>query len=64
MKRREEYLLFDSEVCVERALEPKQRRFAVPPLSSPDRLRDLADKDIELPVLKRDALSLTREPYL
>ncbi len=59
----EDDLLFDSEVCVERALEPKHRRFAVLPLPSPERLRDLADEDIELPVLRRDARSLAREPY-
>ena len=63
MKRGEDYLLFDSEVCVERALEPKHRRFAVPPLPFPERLRDIADEDIELPVLKRDARSLAREPF-
>ncbi len=63
MKRGEDYLLFDSEVCVERALQPKHRCFAVPPLPFPERLRDLADEGIELPVLRRDARSLTREPY-
>ena len=61
-KRGEDYLLFDSEVCVERSLEPKHHRFAVPPLPSPERLRDLADEDIELPVLRRDARPSAREP--
>ncbi len=63
MKRGEDDLLFDSEVCVERALEPIHRRLGVPPLHSAERLRDLADEDIELPVLRRDARSLAREPY-
>ena len=63
MKRGEDYPLFDSEVRVERALEPKHRRFAVSPLPLPERLRDLADEDIELSVLSRDARSLTRKPY-
>ncbi len=64
MKRREDYLLFDNEVCVERALELIHSRFAVPPLPLPERLRDLADKDIELPVLRRNARPLAREPFL
>ncbi len=62
-KRGEDYLLFDSEVCVERALEPKHPRFAIPPLPSLERFRDLADEDIELPVLRRDARFLARAPY-
>ena len=64
MKRGEDDLLFDREMRVERALELKHRRFAVPPLPSPERLRDLADEDIELPVLRRDARPLAREPFL
>ena len=60
MERGEDYLRLDSEVCVERALEPKHRCFAVSSLPPPERLRDLADEDIELPVLRRDARSLSR----
>ena len=63
MKRGEDDLLFDREMRVERALELKHRRFAVPPLPSQERLRDLADEGIELPVLRRDAGALAREPY-
>ncbi len=63
MKRGEDDLLFDREMRVERALELKHHRFAVPPLPSPERLRDLADEGIELPVLRRDAGALAREPY-
>jgi hypothetical protein len=63
VKRREDDLLINSEVRVERALELIHRRLAFPPLPLPERLRDLADEGIELPVLRRDARSLAREPF-